>query len=177
LKNQFRSLDEDEVEFLDSVLESTRAEEARVRRETREGLDVFRKAQEEVEKRAREGEGGEEGVGGGGGGGEGEWVAGGARKRKRRGEREGLRGVKVRRASSTGDLVAASPATRPSVEKERDPASIKRAAEELPQKQKPSPKPSKPISKSSQAAPPSAPPKPVPKPGLVDYGSDEDDDW
>lgn len=50
LKNQFRSLDEDEVEFLDSVLESTRAQEAAVKKDTADQLEVFRKQREEAEK-------------------------------------------------------------------------------------------------------------------------------
>jgi hypothetical protein len=50
LKNQFRSLDDDEVDFLDSVLESTRAKEAAVRKETAEQLEVFRKQREAAEK-------------------------------------------------------------------------------------------------------------------------------
>ncbi|KAF7585850.1 hypothetical protein BBP40_009972 [Aspergillus hancockii] len=54
LKNQFRSLDEDEVEFLDSVLESTRAQEAAVKRETAEQLELFRRQREEAEKAALE---------------------------------------------------------------------------------------------------------------------------
>ncbi|KEF55926.1 uncharacterized protein A1O9_07506 [Exophiala aquamarina CBS 119918] len=43
LKNQFRALDDDEVDFLDSVLESTRAKENAVKEETAEQLDAFRK--------------------------------------------------------------------------------------------------------------------------------------
>ncbi|KAL8718989.1 MAG: hypothetical protein Q9225_003947 [Loekoesia sp. 1 TL-2023] len=50
LKNQFRTLDEDEVEFLDSVLESTRANEDAVKRETSEQLELFRQQQEEADK-------------------------------------------------------------------------------------------------------------------------------
>ena len=60
LQNQFRSLDEDEVEFLDSVLESTRTKDAEVRKQTREQLEAFRAQQEEAEKVARQEE--EEGV-------------------------------------------------------------------------------------------------------------------
>ena len=52
LKNQFRSLDEDEVEFLDSVLESTRAQEAAVKKDTADQLEAFRKQREEAEKTA-----------------------------------------------------------------------------------------------------------------------------
>ncbi|KAL4796424.1 N-terminal domain of NEFA-interacting nuclear protein NIP30-domain-containing protein [Aspergillus venezuelensis] len=50
LKNQFRSLDEDEVDFLDSILESTRAQEATVKKETAEQLELFRRQREEAEK-------------------------------------------------------------------------------------------------------------------------------
>ncbi|KNG84232.1 NEFA-interacting nuclear protein NIP30 [Aspergillus nomiae NRRL 13137] len=54
LKNQFRSLDEDEVEFLDSIMESTRAQEAAVKKETAEQLEAFRRHREEAEKVALE---------------------------------------------------------------------------------------------------------------------------
>lgn len=50
LKNQFRALDEDEVDFLDSVLESTRAQEAAVKKDTADQLEAFRKQREEAEK-------------------------------------------------------------------------------------------------------------------------------
>lgn len=50
MKNQFRSLDEDEVDFLDSVLESTRAQEAAVQKDTADQLEVFRRQREEAEK-------------------------------------------------------------------------------------------------------------------------------
>lgn len=43
LKNQFRALDDDEVEFLDSVAQASRAKEDAVRQETTEQLEVFRK--------------------------------------------------------------------------------------------------------------------------------------
>ena len=52
LRNQFRALAEDEVDFLDSVLESTRAQEAAVKKETAEQLDLFRQQQEESQKAA-----------------------------------------------------------------------------------------------------------------------------
>lgn len=45
IKNQFRPLDEDDVEFLDQVRERKRAEERRARREEEEGLEGFRRAQ------------------------------------------------------------------------------------------------------------------------------------
>ncbi|OJJ49641.1 hypothetical protein ASPZODRAFT_53264, partial [Penicilliopsis zonata CBS 506.65] len=55
LKNQFRSLDEDEVDFLDSLLESTRAQEAAVKKETAEQLEEFRRQREQAEKDELEG--------------------------------------------------------------------------------------------------------------------------
>ncbi|KAL3449492.1 NEFA-interacting nuclear protein Nip30 [Aspergillus insuetus] len=54
LKNQFRALDEDEVDFLDSIMESTRAQEATVKKETAEQLELFRRQREEAEKAALE---------------------------------------------------------------------------------------------------------------------------
>ena len=50
MKNQFRTLDDDEVEFLDTVLESTRAKEAAVKKETAEQLEAFRQQREAAEK-------------------------------------------------------------------------------------------------------------------------------
>ncbi|KAL4868338.1 hypothetical protein BDV12DRAFT_104029 [Aspergillus spectabilis] len=50
LKNQFRALDEDEVDFLDSIMESTRTQEANVKKETAEQLELFRRQREEAEK-------------------------------------------------------------------------------------------------------------------------------
>lgn len=50
LKNQFRALDEDEVEFLDSLLESTRAQEAAVKRETAQQLAEYQRQREEAER-------------------------------------------------------------------------------------------------------------------------------
>ena len=133
-----------------------------MKRETAEGLALFRQQQEEADKKARKGsEGAVE---------EGSptleeesWVSGG-RKRKRTKEKEGLKGVKIGRASTSTELKAASP----------------------PAKASPAPKP---IAKTTN---PTQPPegsksetgiKKSPAPakgsggGLVDYGSDEDDEW
>jgi hypothetical protein len=166
LKNQFRALDQDEVDFLDSVLESTRKEEERVRRETAEGLELFRKQQEEADKKARIGDeqrpdetstAAEEA----------QWVAGG-RKRKRAKEKEGLKGVKIRRSSSAVDAESAASSEG---KKENDAAK----STSVPQEE-----PSDPRAKTTSAAPVSKSPPTDPKPkaglGLVDYGSDEDDD-
>ena len=106
LKNQFRNLDEDEVEFLDSVLESTRKKEEEVKKETSEQLDLFRRQQEEKDKELLEG--GEEADGKAGSPTTGEsqssWAVN-ARKRKRvkENEKAGLKGLKLRKSSSTGE--------------------------------------------------------------------------
>lgn len=52
LSNQIAALQEDDVEYLDSVLESERVKEAAVRKETSEQLALFRKQQEEAEREA-----------------------------------------------------------------------------------------------------------------------------
>ncbi|KAK4695391.1 hypothetical protein P7C71_g2353, partial [Lecanoromycetidae sp. Uapishka_2] len=106
LKNQFRNLDEDEIEFLDSVLESTRAKEEAVRKETTEQLDLFRRQQEEADKVVLE-EGGATQVTGDGKSGsltaeETIWAVN-AKKRKRAKEKEGLKGVKLRKSSSAAE--------------------------------------------------------------------------
>ena len=107
LKNQFRNLDEDEVEFLDSVLESTRAKEQAVRKETSEQLDIFRRQQEAAEK-ARLGEiGGDDNavISSTGPMTDTQWTLN-ARKRKKTKEDKGLKGVKLRKSSSTTEQAA-----------------------------------------------------------------------
>ena len=104
LKNQFRNLDEDEIEFLDSVLESTRAKEEAVKKETTEQLDIFRRQQEEADKAIMSEE---VGVGdtspvGGIPPGESQWAIN-ARKRKRAKGREALLGTKVRKIFANED--------------------------------------------------------------------------
>ena len=99
-------MDEDEVEFLDSVLESTRKKEEEVKKETSEQLDLFRRQQEEKDKELLEG--GEEAEGKAGSPTTGEsqssWAVN-ARKRKKvkENEKAGLKGLKLRKSSSTGE--------------------------------------------------------------------------
>jgi hypothetical protein len=50
LKNQFRALDDDELDFLDSIDETKRQKEAEKRKETALELETFRKQQAEAEK-------------------------------------------------------------------------------------------------------------------------------
>jgi len=156
LKNQFRALDEDEVEFLDSVLESTRKEEDRVKRETAEGLARFRL---EADKMARRGSDGaaveptEE---------EKSWVAGG-RKRKRVKEKEGLKGVKIRRSSTSPETKPSQASPPASKETENAKPGIEPQATREPNDLK------------SESLAISKKPPAQSKAGLVDYGSDEDD--
>ena len=100
LKNQFRNLDEDEVEFLDSVLESTRAKEEAVKKETIEQLDLFRRQQEEADKALLLEESGRQEDKAGSPTGEGSQWAINARKRKRVKEKEGIKGLKLRKSST-----------------------------------------------------------------------------
>lgn len=102
LKNQFRNLDEDEIEFLDSVLESTRAKEDAVKKETAEKLSLFRRQQEEADRallnQVNDTEGGT--TANDPAAGDSQWAANAWKKRKRV-EKEVLKGVKLRKASSS----------------------------------------------------------------------------
>ncbi|TGO42991.1 hypothetical protein BHYA_0004g01180 [Botrytis hyacinthi] len=179
LKNQFRSLDEDEIEFLDSVLESTRAEEDRVRKETAEGLELFRKQQEDADKKARAADDdGAQTQDGSPVRGD-EWGTTG-RKRKRTKDKEVLKGVKVRRASSSAEQASSSTPAKDLSTKPAKDDSDSIATSTKPPASKDSAKISDP--KPAKVAPePVAAKKPPPPPsnkglGLVDYGSDEDSD-
>jgi len=171
LKNQFRALDQDEVEFLDSVLESTRKEEDRVKRETAEGLALFRQQQEEVDKKARTGSAGAATEEGSPTVEEESWIAGG-KKRKRVKGKEGLKGVKIRRSSTSTEPAKPSQA---SLSIAASPDSLAFEGIEIARAS------SQPKNiQESQAPKPGSPvvaKKPAVKGGLVDYGSDEDDDW
>ncbi|KAK4506952.1 hypothetical protein PRZ48_000685 [Zasmidium cellare] len=159
LKNQFRSLDEDEVEFLDSVLEEERAKEAAVKKQTREELDAFRRQQEEAEKAAKVagGEDASEAVDST------SWSVGKKRKKGREGL---LGGVKLRKASSgekaSGTVEPAANAS-PSTPKE-EPAKVADAVKGSGQPGSPPDKPAVPPKAASGAGL-----------GLAAYSSDEDD--
>ena len=97
MKNQFRALDDDEIDFLDSVLESTRENERKIKQETVEMLDEFRKQRAEADQKVvlddpltgtGEGEGQEAGM---------SW--GKKRKRKEK-ESKSVKGAKLRRVST-----------------------------------------------------------------------------
>ncbi|KAI5239431.1 hypothetical protein E4T43_06751 [Aureobasidium subglaciale] len=181
LKNQFRSLDQDEVEFLDTVMETTRAKEDAVRKETAEQLEAFRRQQEDTEKASREAapEASNQS--------ESDTWAFNARKRKRNREKEAIAGIKLRKSSSsmaqmTEDARATSGAA--SDDKKQSPPS----PGSTPASQSASAKPVQPpvavmdevvpdqVNKAPATVAASASPKPAAALGLAAYSSDDDDD-
>ncbi|KAK6443179.1 hypothetical protein LTR95_000003 [Oleoguttula sp. CCFEE 5521] len=165
LKNQFRSLDEDEVEFLENLTASERAEAKRVREETRQGVEAFRVQREEAERAAAVaagdvGEVGDTGVE--------SWAVAGSKKR-RKGQREGIGGVKVRRTSNLEEAKSVNTGVEPPVAVEAQGTS---ATSPLPG--------AAPVSKAVTESTETRPTLPSPSPpaavlGLAGYTSDEDD--
>ena len=153
-------MDEDEIEFLDSVNASTRAKEAEVKKDTREQLDAFRKQQEDAEKAAKQAERAEEPAAAE------SWTTSGPRKRKKGKDKEGIGGIKVRRTSSQ----AAKPEELSTVPAMREPPKhdIKAEPPTSSDKAPTSQQPAKPASVSP------APPIATPGLGLGGYSSDED---
>lgn len=161
IKNQFRPLDDDEVEFLDGVRERKRAEEQRLRRETEEGLKGFRELQSKISP--GEAAAGDEAALEGGG-----WSVG--RKRKRRkDEPEGLiKGLK-RRSSAATDGIEGGKAKQNAGDGAAGEAtdrtgSTTPAAKNAQDTQESATKPSAPTAAATK-----------PKVSLVDYGSDDSD--
>lgn len=175
-------MDDDEIEFLDGILESSRAEEERVRKETQDGLDQFRQEQQKQEKIQEEllGEAADETglVNDDSLRGEG-WHVGGAagnRKRKRREDKTARLGVKRKPSASdpkepkepkeTAKAPEADSPSRPEKSQAASTEKTKPAAEEQPAE------PTEPI----KPATPAKPAKPAKqKLALVDYGSDGED--
>ena len=177
MKNQFRNLDEDEVEFLDSVLESTRKKEAEVQKETAVQLDSFRRQQEEADRalldedgnntRDRKDSKSEETSK------DEKWAVNNRgkkrRERERDGDRDGVRGLKLRRTSSSA-VVDSATESRPQKAL---------SSEQTTKDGHTSPKLSSPL----QATSPTTSATTVPDKhkgalgglGLVSYSSDEDD--
>ncbi|KAF2631892.1 hypothetical protein BU25DRAFT_358266 [Macroventuria anomochaeta] len=90
------TLDDDEADYLEGILEAKRKEEANVKKETREQLELFRRQQEEAERKALEDNTEapkEDQV---------QWTAPG-RKRKKGPELSLLKGVKLRKSSSAAE--------------------------------------------------------------------------
>ncbi|CBX92353.1 hypothetical protein IAQ61_006256 [Plenodomus lingam] len=87
------ALDDDEADYLDSILEKKRQEEIRIKKETLAQLDLFRTQQEETERRALEAESVESTRED-----QQQWAIKG-RKRKHGSEAGFLKGVKLRKSS------------------------------------------------------------------------------
>lgn len=96
-KNQYRGLDDSEAEYLESLMETKRKEEAAVKKDTLEQLDLFRKQQEEAERKALEEENN-----GPPATEDAQWITSG-RKRKKGPEGGLLKGVKLKKAASSSD--------------------------------------------------------------------------
>lgn len=163
MRNQFQSLDEDDVEFLDSVLESTRAAEAAVKKQTREQLELFKRQQEEAELAAR---------------GKGEpdavpeatesWTV--SRKRKK-GRDDVLGKVKLRKASSGAKE---TPPTEAAKEKVVEASSKSTASTGVAPKTAPVETASQPAEKVKESPKPSTSPTLGLGLGLDAYSSDDD---
>ncbi|KAF1981235.1 hypothetical protein K402DRAFT_415623 [Aulographum hederae CBS 113979] len=172
LKNQFRALDDDEVDFLDSVLESTRKQEAAVQKETSEQLEIFRKHQEEAERVARGLEDGDDVPAE-----ELQWARGG-RKRKKTRDKESFLGVKLRKTSSSSEkpaIVSPQPTDlKTSSEKEKSDSPAKQSPGkkdvQVQQKSGSTIKKDEAAATKSQNSPPAA----ASALGLGNYSSDED---
>jgi len=95
LQNQIAALDNDDVEYHQSILDSEQAKEAAIRKETSEQLALFRKHQEEAEREAlaKSGSPVDE---------QEAWVVGN-KKRKKGLEKGGLLGIKLRKPSASSD--------------------------------------------------------------------------
>ncbi|KAH9865380.1 hypothetical protein J1614_008963 [Plenodomus biglobosus] len=91
------TLDDEEADYLDSVLEKKRQEEMRIKKETLAQLELFRTQQEETERRALEAESVEPSKED-----REQWAMKG-RKRKKGAEGGLLKGVKLRKSSSAAD--------------------------------------------------------------------------
>ncbi|EED24051.1 conserved hypothetical protein [Talaromyces stipitatus ATCC 10500] len=181
LKNQFRALDEDEVEFLDSLLESTRAQEAAVKKETAEQLAEYQRQREEAERALIEA-GGQNSSGSATKptGDEEQWVVAG-RKRKRN-RKDFLVPPKIRKSSFTADDASTvsdqkeKPATTiykdvakdstPSASSKSAPKRIETVSDESPKGRATNTASSKDSTQHKVATGPSL--------GLVAYDSDED---
>lgn len=153
IKNQFRALDDDEVDFLDEVRQKKRQEEELVKKETEQGLRAFREAQKD------RGEPGAEEDGGGleekqNDGQEESWGVG--RKRKRAREKE-VKGVRRKASEGEGHREDGNDDAKPVESKTQSTKGDDKVKSDKP----------------AQAA--AAPQAKQPALGLVDYGSDSDD--
>ncbi|KAI2472757.1 hypothetical protein F4781DRAFT_320148 [Annulohypoxylon bovei var. microspora] len=172
IRNQFRALDDDEIEFLDDMQEKRREEEEKVKRETEERLARFREAQkkgvagpadaDDGEDAAESGRNGDDGVedpvGWGGVG----------KKRKRDKESKSIvKGVKRRTSVHEKETGAAAVEAKRGEGKAKTTPTTKTGSDA---------KSSTTADQAKPPAPKAAQEKAKPSLGLVDYGSDDDDD-
>ena len=153
-----------------------------MKRETTEQLDLFRRQQEQADKALLE-EGGdeEEGKAGSPTAGESQWAVN-ARKRKRAKEKEGLKGVKIRKSSTSEGLDRRESASQEPEKAGAVPSTTdikeKEGALQAPKGKTTAVTPvSPPVKPSKASAATSSNPEPL-KPGglgLGGYSSDEDD--
>ena len=161
IKNQFRPLDDDEIDFLDGVRARRMEEESALRRETEERLRVFREAQKGSGGGA-EAEPGDDGLEVEKEGEKEEWGPVG-RKRKREKEKPWGKGIvkrkvsQAQKAEETGSRATGGPGTSARVV----------TADGVVKGEKQS------VSKNSSSE---APTPSKSKLGLVSYGSDDDDE-
>ncbi|KAK4188737.1 N-terminal domain of NEFA-interacting nuclear protein NIP30-domain-containing protein [Podospora australis] len=167
IKNQFRALDDDEIDFLDDVLRKKREEEEKARKELEEGLEAFRRANASKSggdiPGEEEGEDWEE---------DWEFAFSGGTKRRRgqggegRGKRvKGLAGVRRKgSADDTGSKAGETKEEGKVGEKQKGDVKVVKEAEAKAEVKSPAPAPV-----------PAPPPAKKPAGPLVDYGSDSDD--
>lgn len=114
LKNQFRPLDEDEVDFLDSVVESERAKDNALREADREQLKRFRQQQEAADRGSESAldptKDSASSVTRANAAQDRQWAVGG-KKRRRRSDKEILRGVNKLRKASSADTDVPTPSS------------------------------------------------------------------
>ncbi|OTA99821.1 hypothetical protein M426DRAFT_324807 [Hypoxylon sp. CI-4A] len=163
IRNQFRALDDEEIDFLDGVRDERRVEEERMKRETEERLASFREAQKAAGTAADVPDAADDGVGGGGDDVAVAWT--GAGKKRKRGEKEVKSIVKgVKRKNSEPEKESHGAET--SVESTATKKSTTTPASTGQDKSS--------VAETAQGK--TTVPNPKPTLGLVDYGSDEDDD-
>lgn len=181
MKNQFRNLDEDEIEFLDSVLESTRAKEEALKKETAEQVSLFRRQQEEADRailnQTNDTEGGTAtGKANDLTGGDYQWATNTWKKRKRV-EKEGLKGIKLRKASSMESSLPSENTTNEfdQAKARHEDAVEKKTRSEIVIGEKPASYPKSVDDKAKKTLVPQKDKAVQPSLGLAAYSSDEED--
>lgn len=161
-KNQFRALDEDDIEFLDSVLDGQKRVEKEMRKAVEGEVERFREMQEKVVVEGTAIPEDEEETT--------QWG-----KRKRTGGRKPSLGVKLKKKGEEEEGVKKRKVEKTEeVEKEKEKSPVK--AEEVKKVEQVEKKEEK---KEEKKVPAQSPPKPTAPPAAVlglDYGSDDDSD-